>query len=170
MIQIFKTQQQISRTIHFFNYPWCDLNYVSHGCWINSDHLGAKVWQAKMKTRHEYYNQEDAFLGGKEKRRREWGTRWDAKDASEFRGLAAFESDDLKLVARGEPVLIPVIQESKGARVRSSCTCSNELPIPTTGYFSSDRLNLFLFLIFSSAESVVASRHGLWLPLKIDTD
>lgn len=46
--------------------------------------------------------------------------------------------------------------------MRSSCTCSNELPIPTTSYFSFfDRLNLLLFLISSFAESVVVSRQKI---------
>ena len=45
--------------------------------------------------------------------------------------------------------------------MRSSCTCSNELPLPITSYFSSfDRLDLLLFVISFSAESVVVSRHG----------
>lgn len=127
-----------------------------------------------MKARYEYYNQKDASLRGKEKTRREWSTRWDAKDASKSCFEVSRPSNRMiwnsQLVAWGELVLIPVIQESRGARVRLSCTCSNELPIPTTSYFSSDRLNLFLFLISSFAESVVVSRHGLWLPLKIDTD
>lgn len=74
-----------------------------------------------------------------------------------FRGLWRPSNRSIlnsQLVAGGEPALIPVIQESRGARVRSSCTCSNELPIPTTGHFSLDRLTLLL--LFASSPRLKA--------------
>lgn len=81
--------QQAASNNTFLEPQWRELNRIPRGRWINSDHPGAKVWQAKVKARHEYYNQEDVPLEWKEQRGRAQGEiqRMRQRDVSRSRDL-----------------------------------------------------------------------------------